>query len=583
MSRLAGRSRAWLIITLTLAMLAGTSALPAVANTQSTFSSLPCPGVSLNVKLGTTTPVLLVHGFNEGPSVFTSGSPSLVDAITAALGSAVTPLTFDYHMANTNWVTDAAIGPQLAQCITWLANTSAKQGGPGKVIIVAHSMGGLAVRCAVDPACVSGKGERAAANPDLIGLVITLGTPNLGSNPQSLGPVGDTVCSWFPDCNTLLILRNTPAAKAMIAGSSELANLAPLPASIPVDAIAGEITFTASLFGSAFGGINGGITDDGDIAVPVASALAEAPSGTAHAGPGAKSTTINCGSIPIDQIGAWSAVSLAAKAPAPPVTCWHLTETTNPVWQGDITAAIQPAAHALSPLAPIDWNNRQYALTCDNIVQTPVNVAFRGGNATARGPGIGPYDQWDISIDQVAHGVLPSLGDVTAVLFGCSPQPSNFSVQELRVYRTADGSEVGRIPELPTDGGVLPGVYNAGSIIIANGHVSADAMFYGPGDSHASGPSVPGHLSWRWNGQEFVTDASQNAAASCTTTALASAIRATVNPQRLPGNWTVQSYSCRGGYAYVDINPGPGGVGAPVEVILKQQGASWEFTNIQGP
>jgi hypothetical protein len=55
MSRLGGRSRAWLIITLTLAMLAGTSVLPAIANTQGTFSSLPCPGISLNVKLGTTT------------------------------------------------------------------------------------------------------------------------------------------------------------------------------------------------------------------------------------------------------------------------------------------------------------------------------------------------------------------------------------------------------------------------------------------------------------------------------------------------------------------------------------------------
>ena len=38
------------------------------------------------------------------------------------------------------------------------------------------------------------------------------------------------------------------------------------------------------------------------------------------------------------------------------------------------------------------------------------------------------------------------------------------------------------------------------------------AMFYGPGDSHASGPSVPGHLSWSWNGHEFITDASPKTA-----------------------------------------------------------------------
>ena len=160
----------------------------------------------------------------------------------------------------------------------------------------------------------------------------------------------------------------------------------------------------------------------------------------------------------------------------------------------------------------VDWNKRQYALTCDNIVQTPVDVAFSGGKATARGPGIGSYDRWDLSIDQVTHGVLPSLGNVTAVLFSCGPWPSNFSVQELRIYHTANGSEIGRIPALPANGGVLPGVFKPGSVTIANGHVSADVMFYGPGDSHASGPSVPGHMSWSWNGQEFITDASPGTA-----------------------------------------------------------------------
>ena len=91
------------------------------------------------------------------------------------------------------------------------------------------------------------------------------------------------------------------------------------------------------------------------------------------------------------------------------------------------------------------------------------------------------------------------------MLFGCSPQPSDFSVGEMRIYRTANGSEVGRIPELPDNGGVLPGVYKKGSVTIANGHVSADMMFYGPGDSQASGPSVPGHMSWTWDGQEFTS------------------------------------------------------------------------------
>jgi len=158
---------------------------------------------------------------------------------------------------------------------------------------------------------------------------------------------------------------------------------------------------------------------------------------------------------------------------------------------------------------PEDWNNRQYSLTCGDIAQVPVSLAFRAGHATAVGTDIGQYDHWSLHIQQIASGVLPSLGAVTAVLFYCTPQPSNFFNQELRIYRTSDGSEIGRIPGLQSldSGSVasLPGVFNAGSIVVTNGQVRADAMFYGPGDSHASGPSILRHLAWTWNGREFMS------------------------------------------------------------------------------
>ena len=339
MSRIGARRRAWFVIPVVLAILAWTAVLPAVASTSGTFSSpAPCLGISLQLHLGTTTPVLLVHGFNDSPTRFTSGSPSLESAASHALGSSVTLVTFDYSKWSTQWVTFTPIGPQLAQCITWLAHTSDTQGGPGKVVIVAHSMGGLAVRCAVDPACVKGN---QAADPSLIGLVITLGTPNLGSNPQTAGVIDDTICSWIPACNAFLQLRNTPAAKAMAPGSSELAQLPLLPASIPVDAIAGRVTFTTNLFGSTLGGIQAVVKDDGDLVVPVTSAIADAQRGALHAGPGAGNTTVDCGSVPLQLLDEWSAASAALKAPAPPVTCWHLTETTDARWQGDIIAAIK--------------------------------------------------------------------------------------------------------------------------------------------------------------------------------------------------------------------------------------------------
>ena len=362
------RRSVWLIIPVIMITLAWATALPATARPSTTDSgSEPCPGISLQLHLGTTTPVLLVHGFNEGPGVFTSGSPSLESAITKAVGSAVTLVTFDYSNWSRLWVTFDQIGPQLARCITWLAHTSMAQGGPGKVVIVAHSMGGLAVRCAVDPTCATGI---QAADKNLIGLVITLGTPNLGSNPQTLGPVGDFVCTLFSQCNDLLILRDSPAALAMVPNSGDLAKLPLLPASIPVDAIAGNITETTSLFGHTY--VSG---NDGDIVVPVASALADARQGALHAGPGANKTTVNCGSIPVNDTG-WYSQSRSLKAPAPPVTCWHLTETTDARWQGDIITAIKAylATSTCSPTAltkalavanpqlnSISWKLKSYA------------------------------------------------------------------------------------------------------------------------------------------------------------------------------------------------------------------------------
>ena len=100
---LSARRSACLVIPVVLAILAWTAVLPAAASTAGTFSSpTPCPHISPKLQLGTTTPVLLVHGFNEGPGVFTTGSPSLKSAISHALGSSVTLVTFDYSERTPN-------------------------------------------------------------------------------------------------------------------------------------------------------------------------------------------------------------------------------------------------------------------------------------------------------------------------------------------------------------------------------------------------------------------------------------------------------------------------------------------------
>jgi len=350
------RRSACFIIPVVLAIVAWTAVLPASASTAGTFSSpTPCPHISPKLQLGTTTPVLLVHGFNEGPGVFTTGSPSLESAITHALGSSVTLVTFDYSEANTQWVTSVPIGPALAQCIIWLAHTSDMQGGPGKVIIVAHSMGGLAVRCAVDPACVKGN---PAADPSLIGLVVTLGTPNTGSilgnfasfvasgyeasnaHAKPTGPfesVEALLCEHIPQCPSVAAGITTPAAQAMQIGSAALNpdTLKPLPSSIPLDAIAGKITLTTTLMDAEPFPIP--IGDIGDLVVPVASA--QDPQGPSHPGPGNWQPTIDCGSVPVDSLPEWVAGKLAEQQPL--VKCWHETETTDPAWQSDIITAIK--------------------------------------------------------------------------------------------------------------------------------------------------------------------------------------------------------------------------------------------------
>jgi hypothetical protein len=151
-----------------------------------------------------------------------------------------------------------------------------------------------------------------------------------------------------------------------------------------------------------------------------------------------------------------------------------------------------------------DWNNRTYGVTCGDTVNKAVPVTVRNGrgNVKAGRSDIGNYDRWDVRIQRIAAGRVPRLGDVTAVLFWCSPQPSDFSLQELRVYRTAGGREVGRTPAFDVDG--LAPIYQPGTVTFRNGRLLADVKFYGPDDTHATGPSILRHVTWVWDGSRFI-------------------------------------------------------------------------------
>ncbi len=511
---------------------------------QSQLQQIPASSQSLSGSV----PVIFVHGINSDAGMWNANS--VAGQVVQMHG--VTAWTFNYGSESLDWVTNSSIGPSLADAISCLARASGHS-----VIIVAHSMGGLAAQYAI--------GEPGSPAAGHVAEVITLGTPYTGSDVLTsaedvinggLSDLGNPTAAFAEALLSLCagIATNTsinpcwlasalraPVGTALESGSPEISQLPAWPASLPVLDVAGNMDVFIGVGNTGFH------VQPGDGAVTVSSATSHDTADTPYELP--------CRTTLAGIFGA---------------SCFH----TSLPYDKQITAAVEAAIR--ERMAPIDWNNRQYALTCDNIVQTPVNATFSGGTATTQGPGIGPYNQWDLSIAQVAHGNLPTLGDVTAVLFNCSPQPSNFSVRELRIYHTADGSEIGPIPPLPANGGALPAVYNAGSITIANGHVSADVMFYGPGDSHASGPSVPGHLSWSWNGQEFVTDASPGTA--CTSAVLSSALRAANVPLILPENWVVQGYACQSGYALAAL----GGIGYPDDAVFKQQGAAWTFVYVLG-
>ncbi|MEU6868121.1 hypothetical protein ABZ924_33660 [Streptomyces sp. NPDC046876] len=151
----------------------------------------------------------------------------------------------------------------------------------------------------------------------------------------------------------------------------------------------------------------------------------------------------------------------------------------------------------------VDWENRNYSLTCDDIVDKPVKAEVRNARGVVKGDDIGGYDRWEVEVQRTAQGSLPSLGRVTAVLFYCSPQPSNFFEQELRVYRTDDGSEIGRTPTFETP--ELPPQYQPKSLVFKDSRLAADVKFYGPDDSHADGPSILRHVTWTWRGSHFIT------------------------------------------------------------------------------
>jgi hypothetical protein len=162
-----------LVLTGLVAGIAGAAQSTAAANA-------PCPHVAQPTAQG-RTPVLFVHGINSDAAVWTSGTvsgttDSPLEYVTGTLGAEVTGYTFDWssysgeHAGSTlAWVTgppDPGPGQLLSMAITCLAT-----GSGHKVVVIAHSMGGLLTEDASTIGKTAGD----------IAAVFTLDTPFEGS------------------------------------------------------------------------------------------------------------------------------------------------------------------------------------------------------------------------------------------------------------------------------------------------------------------------------------------------------------------------------------------------------------------
>lgn len=178
------------------------------------------------------TPVILIHG------VWSDSSSMLVLNKSLEAGNSLVVDAFDYRDSNAVWVTGGGTDHRLAKTIVCYSKLYDNK----KVVIVAHSMGGLLARAALDWAAY-GTFAR-----DVVGFVITIGTPHEGANLSSVTNfINTTLCNttfiWFGAGaqEACRIVEDSKAASAMRPGSPQLARLSHFPDGVLVKAIAGNV------------------------------------------------------------------------------------------------------------------------------------------------------------------------------------------------------------------------------------------------------------------------------------------------------------------------------------------------------
>lgn len=253
--------------------------------------------------------------------------PELREQVTAS-GAPVTPPGTTVEVLTDQFRANQDIGPKLAALVICLGRNSALSGGPGQVVLVGHSMGGLAIRCALQPSCSGVPGA-----DGYVAQVITVGTPTHGSFLRYGGSVGnvariglDVVCESLrgkfgrppprigaADQDLCQEFLTNEAAVAFDDGSTELQALRADSTAVPVLAIAGDIELQASVLGKPFTLAHGdGVVDQ-----------------RSQQSWSTETANADCGQLLVADISVfgWQPVAQAAQTD---ISCWHGSEPSHP-------------------------------------------------------------------------------------------------------------------------------------------------------------------------------------------------------------------------------------------------------------
>ena len=195
--------------------------------------------------------VVLVHGWDSSSSSMASVAKYVSSSTNIKVP--VRTFLFDYGAHSGHWAAVPAIASCLADYVRTVSDASKRVGGDGKVILVGHSMGGLAIRFASSPTY--------AAHPltaNILAGVVTIDTPHLGS-PWGGTPDAKLIQTFtqLKNGNGLSGLLPTPNGDGQLClithhgaiQGQPCATPSWLPAGVPIAEIAGDITIHRKVFG----------------------------------------------------------------------------------------------------------------------------------------------------------------------------------------------------------------------------------------------------------------------------------------------------------------------------------------------